>query len=86
VSLAYDGDPRASYLLLDDSSPTIRRVKYDVEKEAKALSSAVLPHADWIAKTLRAASPQMPYQFPRQIQPQSSPETKPARRASRALT
>lgn len=60
VSLSYDGDRRASYLLLDGPSPTIRRVEYDLEKELKALSSCGLPHADWIAKTLHAASPQMP--------------------------
>jgi hypothetical protein len=60
VSLAYDGDRRASYLLLDGSTPTIRRVEYDVEAEVKALSSCGLPHADWIARTLRTASPQMP--------------------------
>jgi predicted cupin superfamily sugar epimerase len=28
------GDPRASYLLIDDGQPFIRRVGYDVEKEA----------------------------------------------------
>jgi len=60
LSLSYDGDRRASYLLLDGPSPTIRRVKYDVEKELKALSSCGLPHADWIAKSLHTASPQMP--------------------------
>src|SRR6266516_1827203 len=60
VGLPYDGDRRASYLLLDESSPTIRRVEYDLEKETKALSSCGLPHVDWIAKTLQAASPQMP--------------------------
>jgi hypothetical protein len=60
VSLSYDGDRRASYLLLDGSSPTIRRVEYDVEKELKALSSCGLPHADWIAKSLHTGSPQMP--------------------------
>jgi len=32
VSLSYDGDPRAAYLLLDESEPTIRRVEYDVAK------------------------------------------------------
>ena len=32
VSLSYDGDRRAAYLLLDDSTPTIRRVEYDVRK------------------------------------------------------
>jgi predicted phosphodiesterase len=60
VSLSYDGDRRASYLLLDGPSPTIRRVEYDVEKELKALSSCGLPHADWIAKSLHTGSPQMP--------------------------
>ena len=60
VSLSYDGDPRAAYLLLDDFQPTIRRVEYDVDRELKALSSCGLPHADWMAKTLVSASPQMP--------------------------
>ena len=60
VGLSYDGDRRASYLLLDGPSPTIRRVEYDVEKELKALSSCGLPHADWIAKSLHTGSPQMP--------------------------
>jgi len=60
VSLSYDGDRRASYLLLDGRNPTIRRVDYDVEKELKALSSCGLPHADWIAKSLHTGSFQMP--------------------------
>jgi predicted phosphodiesterase len=60
VSLSYDGDPRASYLLLDDLTPTIRRVAYDVENEIRRLSEASIPHASWIAKMLRAARPQMP--------------------------
>jgi predicted phosphodiesterase len=60
VSLSYDGDPRAAYLVLDDSKPAIRRVEYDLDRELKALSSCSLPHSDWIAKTLASASPQMP--------------------------
>jgi predicted phosphodiesterase len=60
VSLSYDGDRRASYLLLDDLHPAIRRVEYDVEQEIKALSSSVLPHSEWIAKMLSTAAPQMP--------------------------
>ena len=60
VSLSYDGDRRASYLLLDGSSPTIRRVEYDLEKELKALSACGLPHVEWVAKSLRAGSPQVP--------------------------
>jgi hypothetical protein len=60
VSLSYDGDPRASYLLLDDRKPSIRRVPYDMNKELKILSASRLPHKDWIAKTLESARPQMP--------------------------
>jgi diadenosine tetraphosphatase ApaH/serine/threonine PP2A family protein phosphatase len=37
VSLSNDGDRRASYLLLDGPSPTIRRVEYDVEKVALSI-------------------------------------------------
>lgn len=55
VSLSYDGDPRASYLLLDNSTPTIRRVSYDIDREIRALQASAMPHADWIAKILRAA-------------------------------
>lgn len=60
VGLPYDGDRRASYLLLDDSKPAIRRVEYEVDKELKALSGCGLPHADWIAKMLASGSFQMP--------------------------
>jgi predicted phosphodiesterase len=60
VSLPYDGDSRAAYLLLDGDTPTIRRVDYDVEKELKVLSKCGFPHADWIAHTLKSASPALP--------------------------
>ena len=60
VGLSYDGDPRASYLLLDGNTPTIRRVEYDMEKELNALSCCGLPGAEWTAKMIRASSPQMP--------------------------
>lgn len=60
VSLSYDGDHRAAYLLLDDGEPSIRRVEYDIDREIKALMSCGLPHADWMARTLLSASPQMP--------------------------
>ena len=59
VSLSYDGDPRAAYLLLDGLKPEIRRVEYDLDKELKALAICGLPHSDWIAKTLATARPQM---------------------------
>jgi putative phosphoesterase len=60
VSMSFDGDRRASYLLIDDSKPVIRRVEYDVKKEIDGLSVCGLPHCDWIARTLLAAAPQMP--------------------------
>src|SRR5271168_2262780 len=52
VSLTHDRDRRSAYLLLDDSTPTIRRVDYDLERELKVLSVCTLPHADWVAKIL----------------------------------
>jgi len=60
VGLPYDGDRRAAYLLLDNLQPTIRRVEYDVEREIKALAASTYPHADWVARILTSASPQMP--------------------------
>jgi putative phosphoesterase len=60
VGLSYDGDPRASYLILEESTPAIRRVEYNIEKELKALASCGLPGADWTAKMLHTSSPQLP--------------------------
>jgi putative phosphoesterase len=60
VGLSYDGDPRASYLILDEGTPSIRRVEYNIETELKALASCGLPGATWTAKMLRTSSPQMP--------------------------
>ncbi len=60
VSLSYDGDRRASYLLLDDFVPSIRRVDYDLDQEIRALAACGLPHSDWIVRTLQTAGPQMP--------------------------
>jgi diadenosine tetraphosphatase ApaH/serine/threonine PP2A family protein phosphatase len=60
VSQSFDGDPRASYVLIDDVTPAIRRVEYDIEREIKAITASGLPHAEWIVRTLRAARPQMP--------------------------
>jgi predicted phosphodiesterase len=54
VSQSYDGDTRASYLVIDGESITIRRVEYDVESEAKELLRSGLPHADWLARILLA--------------------------------
>jgi predicted phosphodiesterase len=60
VGLPYDGDGRASYLLLDAGVPAIRRVAYDVEKELALLAACGLPGAAWTAKMLQARGPAMP--------------------------
>jgi len=60
VSLSYDGDCRASYLLLDGQGAMIRRVEYDINKEVKALASCGIPHGEWVAKILSTGRPQMP--------------------------
>ena len=60
VSLSFDGDPRAAYLVVEDGTPTVRRVEYDVEKEKKLLDECGLPHADWVMATLTAARFVMP--------------------------
>jgi putative phosphoesterase len=54
VSLSYDGDPRASYLVIDGQNITIRRVEYDVEIEANDLLGSGLPHAEWLRRILRS--------------------------------
>jgi hypothetical protein len=59
VGLPFDGDRRAGYLLIDGIAPVIRRVEYDVDKELKALRESGRPHAEWGARTLEAARPQM---------------------------
>ncbi len=60
VGMSYDGDRRAAYLLVDDETPSIRRVEYDVETEVQAVRCCGWPHADWVARVLESAGPQMP--------------------------
>lgn len=54
VGLPYDGDPRASYALIDNGVCTIRRVSYDVDKEVRGLLNSGSPFADWHATMLQA--------------------------------
>jgi len=56
VGSPYDGDPRASYLLIDDDQPSIRRVEYDVEKEVGRLLASDYPQKEWIAELRRSGS------------------------------
>ena len=60
VSLSYDGDRRAAYLVIEGSTVSIRRVEYDVEREIALLRQCGLPHSDWVAKTIASGSFQMP--------------------------
>lgn len=55
LSLSYDGDPRAAYAVVDPDRIEIRRVEYDIEREARALVSSGFPYASWMAEMLRAA-------------------------------
>jgi putative phosphoesterase len=54
VSQSYDGDTRASYLVMDGESIIHRRVEYDVKSEAEDLLRSGLPRADWLARILLA--------------------------------
>jgi putative phosphoesterase len=56
VGSPYDGDPRSSYLMIDDGKPTIRRVEYDVEKEVGRLLSSDYPLKEWLAEMRRKGS------------------------------
>ncbi|MGZ4872584.1 MAG: metallophosphoesterase family protein [Candidatus Angelobacter sp.] len=56
VGAPYDGDPRASYLLIEDGQPAIRRVAYDVEKEVGRLLASDYPYREWIAELRRRGS------------------------------
>ena len=54
VGQPYDGDRRASYLVIEGENLSIRRVEYDVESEAKELLQSGLPHAAWFSRILLA--------------------------------
>jgi putative phosphoesterase len=53
VGLAWDGDPRASYLLIEDGQPRVVRVQYDVEREAALLLASNYPDAPRLAEMRR---------------------------------
>ena len=55
VSLSYDGDPRAAYLLIEDEVPAIRRVAYDLKAETRAVMTSGMPDAQWVARSLEKA-------------------------------
>lgn len=53
VGLPYDGDTRASYLVVDGPNVSIQRVEYDIDAECTFLLQSGLPHAAWVAELLR---------------------------------
>jgi predicted phosphodiesterase len=61
VGMPYDGDPRASYLLIEDGKVSVRRVEYDVEAEIRRLHSSGYPRAAWLAEVRRQAKYVQPF-------------------------
>jgi putative phosphoesterase len=55
VGMPYDGDSRASYLLVDDGEPRVVRVPYDIEAECSDLVTSGYPEAEWLAEIRRRA-------------------------------
>jgi putative phosphoesterase len=56
VGMPLDGDPRASYLLIEDAAVTVRRVAYDVERHVSELSASGYPDVERLAKIAREGS------------------------------
>jgi diadenosine tetraphosphatase ApaH/serine/threonine PP2A family protein phosphatase len=52
VGMPFDGDTRASWLLISDGQVEVRRVEYDVEAAVAALTASGLPDADILARSL----------------------------------
>jgi predicted phosphodiesterase len=61
LSLAYDGDPRAKYLLITNGEPSHRFVEYDVEAEAQLLRERKHPRPEWLTAMLRNGKYQPPF-------------------------
>lgn len=61
VSLSYDGDYRASYVLLEENQVIHRRVEYDVQKERRLILESSLPRREWLATILTTAKYQDPF-------------------------
>jgi putative phosphoesterase len=53
AGMPWDGDARASYLLVEDGRPRLVRVEYDVEREAALLLSSGYPDVSRLAEMRR---------------------------------
>lgn len=56
VGLPYDGDPRASYLIVEDGRPVNRRGEYDIDAEIRAIQTQRVPKGDWLSAMLRSGT------------------------------
>jgi hypothetical protein len=56
VGMPYDGDPRASYLIVEDGRACNRRVEYDIHAEISAIESQHMPGGPWISAILRSGT------------------------------
>jgi predicted phosphodiesterase len=54
VGSPFDGDPRASYLLVDAGVAKVIRVEYDIEREVRALEHSSYPDSRRIAEMRRS--------------------------------
>jgi putative phosphoesterase len=57
VGLPFDGDPRASYLLVSDGVPETQRVSYDIERAVREIEESGHPAASEIAGIYRSGRP-----------------------------
>jgi len=57
VGFPFDGDTRASYLLIEDGEPEIRRLEYDLERELALLAASGYPFAEANIAARRQATP-----------------------------
>ena len=53
VGMPWDGDPRASYVLMEDGRANLVRVEYDVEREAALLLGSGYPDAPRLVEMRR---------------------------------
>lgn len=56
VGLPFDGDPRASYLLVEDGVPAVRRVAYDIERQVADVERSGYPTARWLVDQARTGA------------------------------
>lgn len=56
VGLPWDGDTRASYLLVEDGDPQVRRVAYDVDRHVADLRRSGYPSSRWLIGQARTAA------------------------------